>query len=193
MHQSALQHGCSVINSFTASLKSASLPDPFSRMNYRMKVCNKCQVLKPSARHSPNHSTANVHVCSNSLWFTGCFMWCPTCRLVIASRFHPCPVLIGLLKFLAPSRPFVVYSQYKEVSSSLVAEPQQHRWSSPTEWTLFMLERALISCHWTQAFIVQSSGGKRCYYVTAADIPVTAQELQWSSRPGTFPPLCLWC
>ncbi|KAE8287036.1 tRNA (adenine(58)-N(1))-methyltransferase non-catalytic subunit TRM6 [Larimichthys crocea] len=34
--------------------------------------------------------------------------------LVIASRFHPCPVLMGLLKFLAPSRPFVVYSQYKE-------------------------------------------------------------------------------
>ncbi|CAG01490.1 unnamed protein product, partial [Tetraodon nigroviridis] len=34
--------------------------------------------------------------------------------LVIASRFHPCPVLLGLLKFLAPSRPFVVYSQHKE-------------------------------------------------------------------------------
>ncbi|XP_076611801.1 tRNA (adenine(58)-N(1))-methyltransferase non-catalytic subunit TRM6 [Chaetodon auriga] len=34
--------------------------------------------------------------------------------LVIASRFHPCPVLMGLLKFLSPSRPFVVYSQYKE-------------------------------------------------------------------------------
>ncbi|XP_034017821.1 tRNA (adenine(58)-N(1))-methyltransferase non-catalytic subunit TRM6 isoform X2 [Thalassophryne amazonica] len=34
--------------------------------------------------------------------------------LVIASRFHPCPVLIGLLGFLSPSRPFVVYSQYKE-------------------------------------------------------------------------------
>ncbi|XP_034555450.1 tRNA (adenine(58)-N(1))-methyltransferase non-catalytic subunit TRM6 [Notolabrus celidotus] len=34
--------------------------------------------------------------------------------LVIASRFHPCPVLMGLLRFLAPSRPFVVYSQYKE-------------------------------------------------------------------------------
>ncbi|KAG8011169.1 tRNA (adenine(58)-N(1))-methyltransferase non-catalytic subunit TRM6 [Nibea albiflora] len=34
--------------------------------------------------------------------------------LVIASRFHPSPVLLGLLKFLAPSRPFVVYSQYKE-------------------------------------------------------------------------------
>lgn len=34
--------------------------------------------------------------------------------LVIASRFHPCPVLMGLLPLLAPSRPFVVYSQYKE-------------------------------------------------------------------------------
>ncbi|XP_065819742.1 tRNA (adenine(58)-N(1))-methyltransferase non-catalytic subunit TRM6 isoform X2 [Labrus bergylta] len=34
--------------------------------------------------------------------------------LVIASRFHPCAVLMGLLKFLSPSRPFVVYSQYKE-------------------------------------------------------------------------------
>ncbi|XP_063079500.1 tRNA (adenine(58)-N(1))-methyltransferase non-catalytic subunit TRM6 [Engraulis encrasicolus] len=34
--------------------------------------------------------------------------------LVIASRFHPTPVLLGLLKFLAPSRPFVVYCQYRE-------------------------------------------------------------------------------
>ncbi|XP_062267428.1 tRNA (adenine(58)-N(1))-methyltransferase non-catalytic subunit TRM6 [Platichthys flesus] len=34
--------------------------------------------------------------------------------LIIASRFHPCPVLMVLLKFLSPSRPFVVYSQYKE-------------------------------------------------------------------------------
>lgn len=34
--------------------------------------------------------------------------------LVIASRFHPCPVLLSLIKFLSPSRPFVVYSQYKE-------------------------------------------------------------------------------
>ncbi|XP_019947189.2 tRNA (adenine(58)-N(1))-methyltransferase non-catalytic subunit TRM6 [Paralichthys olivaceus] len=34
--------------------------------------------------------------------------------LIIASRFHPCPLLMSLLKFLSPSRPFVVYSQYKE-------------------------------------------------------------------------------
>ncbi|KAJ8275389.1 hypothetical protein COCON_G00100140 [Conger conger] len=34
--------------------------------------------------------------------------------LVIASRLHPCPVLLPLLQFMAPSRPFVVYSQYRE-------------------------------------------------------------------------------
>ncbi|CAL8315870.1 unnamed protein product [Merluccius merluccius] len=34
--------------------------------------------------------------------------------LIIASRFHPSLVLLGLIKFLAPSRPFVVYSQYIE-------------------------------------------------------------------------------
>ncbi|XP_054900253.1 tRNA (adenine(58)-N(1))-methyltransferase non-catalytic subunit TRM6 isoform X2 [Poeciliopsis prolifica] len=34
--------------------------------------------------------------------------------LVIASQFHPCSVLLGLIKFLSPSRPFVVFSQFKE-------------------------------------------------------------------------------
>ncbi|XP_068088604.1 tRNA (adenine(58)-N(1))-methyltransferase non-catalytic subunit TRM6 [Hyperolius riggenbachi] len=34
--------------------------------------------------------------------------------LIIASRFHPTPLLLTLLDFVAPSRPFVVYCQYKE-------------------------------------------------------------------------------
>ncbi|XP_075060109.1 tRNA (adenine(58)-N(1))-methyltransferase non-catalytic subunit TRM6 [Mixophyes fleayi] len=34
--------------------------------------------------------------------------------LIIASRFHPTPLLLTLLEFIAPSRPFVVYCQYKE-------------------------------------------------------------------------------
>uniref|UniRef100_H3B9Z7 tRNA (adenine(58)-N(1))-methyltransferase non-catalytic subunit TRM6 n=1 Tax=Latimeria chalumnae TaxID=7897 RepID=H3B9Z7_LATCH len=34
--------------------------------------------------------------------------------LIIASRFHPCPLLLSLLGFVASSRPFVVYCQYKE-------------------------------------------------------------------------------
>ncbi|XP_004451566.1 tRNA (adenine(58)-N(1))-methyltransferase non-catalytic subunit TRM6 [Dasypus novemcinctus] len=34
--------------------------------------------------------------------------------LIVASRFHPTPLLLALLGFVAPSRPFVVYCQYKE-------------------------------------------------------------------------------
>nr|XP_056712017.1 tRNA (adenine(58)-N(1))-methyltransferase non-catalytic subunit TRM6 [Euleptes europaea] len=34
--------------------------------------------------------------------------------LIVASRFHPVPVLLSLLEFVAPSRPIVVYCQYKE-------------------------------------------------------------------------------
>ncbi|KAM5163379.1 tRNA (adenine(58)-N(1))-methyltransferase non-catalytic subunit TRM6 [Mantella aurantiaca] len=34
--------------------------------------------------------------------------------LIIASRFHPAPLLLTLLGFVSPSRPFVVYCQYKE-------------------------------------------------------------------------------
>ncbi|KAM8946240.1 tRNA (adenine(58)-N(1))-methyltransferase non-catalytic subunit TRM6 [Pelodytes ibericus] len=34
--------------------------------------------------------------------------------LIVASRFHPTPVLLSLLEFVAPSRPLVVYCQYRE-------------------------------------------------------------------------------
>ncbi|XP_069464373.1 tRNA (adenine(58)-N(1))-methyltransferase non-catalytic subunit TRM6 [Ambystoma mexicanum] len=34
--------------------------------------------------------------------------------LILASRFHPTPLLLPLLDLVAPSRPFVVYCQYKE-------------------------------------------------------------------------------
>ncbi|XP_006162891.1 tRNA (adenine(58)-N(1))-methyltransferase non-catalytic subunit TRM6 isoform X1 [Tupaia chinensis] len=34
--------------------------------------------------------------------------------LIVASRFHPTPLLLSLLDFVAPSRPFVAYCQYKE-------------------------------------------------------------------------------
>ncbi|KAE8600860.1 hypothetical protein XENTR_v10013430 [Xenopus tropicalis] len=38
--------------------------------------------------------------------------------LIVASRFHPTPLLLSLLEFVAPSRPFVVYCQYQEVCMS---------------------------------------------------------------------------
>ncbi|KAM4770883.1 tRNA (adenine(58)-N(1))-methyltransferase non-catalytic subunit TRM6 [Rhinophrynus dorsalis] len=34
--------------------------------------------------------------------------------LIVASRFHPTPLVLSLLEFVASSRPFVVYCQYKE-------------------------------------------------------------------------------
>ncbi|NXH10072.1 TRM6 methyltransferase, partial [Bucco capensis] len=34
--------------------------------------------------------------------------------LIVASKFHPTPLVLPLLEFVAPSRPFVVYCQYKE-------------------------------------------------------------------------------
>ncbi|CAL8313332.1 unnamed protein product [Lota lota] len=46
--------------------------------------------------------------------------------LIIASRFHPAPVLLGLIKFLAPSRPFVVYSQYKEPLIECYTKLKEH-------------------------------------------------------------------
>uniref|UniRef100_F7AA51 tRNA (adenine(58)-N(1))-methyltransferase non-catalytic subunit TRM6 n=1 Tax=Monodelphis domestica TaxID=13616 RepID=F7AA51_MONDO len=34
--------------------------------------------------------------------------------LIIASRYHPTPLALSLLEFVAPSRPFVIYCHYKE-------------------------------------------------------------------------------
>ena len=53
-----------------------------------------------------------------------------TCSLLIASRFHPEPILMELLKYLAPSRVFVVYCQFQEVKertlNSVILSPYTH-------------------------------------------------------------------
>jgi hypothetical protein len=36
-------------------------------------------------------------------------------RLIVACKFHPTPIVLELLEYIAPCRPVVVYSQYKEV------------------------------------------------------------------------------
>ena len=41
--------------------------------------------------------------------------------LVVVSRFQPSPIVMALLPRLAPSRPFVVYCQYKEVTCPTTA------------------------------------------------------------------------
>ncbi len=39
------------------------------------------------------------------------------CRLVVVCRHHPEPVVMALLSFLAPSRPFAVYCHLLEVGA----------------------------------------------------------------------------
>lgn len=47
--------------------------------------------------------------------WTKCFVFI-SFSLVVVSRFQPSPIVMALLPRLAPSRPFVVYCQYKEVT-----------------------------------------------------------------------------
>lgn len=75
-------------------------------------------------------------------------------RLVIASRFQPTAVLLALLHFLAPSRPFVVYSQYKEVR--LVTPPLQLG-STATLYFLFLFLRR---CKNDQLVVSVMKGGR---------------------------------
>lgn len=49
----------------------------------------------------------------NGLRYTVCI----ACRLVVVCKHHPEPVVMTLVNFLAPSRPFVVYCHLLEVSS----------------------------------------------------------------------------
>ena len=50
-----------------------------------------------------------------SFSWTKCFVFI-SFSLVVVSRFQPSPIVMALLPRLAPSRPFVVYCQYKEVT-----------------------------------------------------------------------------
>ena len=51
----------------------------------------------------------HAHIC------TPMYMYC---RLVVVSRFHPEPVLMSLIHFVAPSRPVVVYCNILEVHTN---------------------------------------------------------------------------
>uniref|UniRef100_A0AAQ5XE95 tRNA (adenine(58)-N(1))-methyltransferase non-catalytic subunit TRM6 n=1 Tax=Amphiprion ocellaris TaxID=80972 RepID=A0AAQ5XE95_AMPOC len=107
-----------------AGVESFGFPAHFHDTLHEFPICHVNALLAGELDTTAKDPTAGKDrlfqqplqdVYSNSLWHE------PVCliirlfrRLVIASRFHPCPVLMTLLKFLAPSRPFVVYSQYKE-------------------------------------------------------------------------------
>lgn len=79
--------------------------------------------------------------------------------LVIASRFHPCPVLMGLLKFLSPSRPFVVYSQYKEPLIECYTKLKEHGGTVNLRLTDTWLRHYQVLPNRTHPVLLMSGGG----------------------------------
>ncbi|KAM8725662.1 tRNA (adenine(58)-N(1))-methyltransferase non-catalytic subunit TRM6 [Acanthopagrus schlegelii] len=79
--------------------------------------------------------------------------------LVIASRFHPCPVLMGLLPFLAPSRPFVVYSQYKEPLIECYNKLKEHGGAVSLRLTDTWLRHYQVLPNRTHPLLLMSGGG----------------------------------
>lgn len=79
--------------------------------------------------------------------------------LVIASRFHPCPVLMGLLPLLAPSRPFVVYSQYKEPLVECYAKLKEQGGTVNLQLTNTWLRHYQVLPNRTHPVLLMSGGG----------------------------------
>ncbi|XP_044026153.1 tRNA (adenine(58)-N(1))-methyltransferase non-catalytic subunit TRM6 [Siniperca chuatsi] len=79
--------------------------------------------------------------------------------LVIASRFHSCPVLMGLLKFLSPSRPFVVYSQYKETLIECYTKLKEHGGTVDLRLTDTWLRHYQVLPNRTHPLLLMSGGG----------------------------------
>ncbi|XP_028997413.1 tRNA (adenine(58)-N(1))-methyltransferase non-catalytic subunit TRM6 [Betta splendens] len=79
--------------------------------------------------------------------------------LVIASRFQPCSVLMGLLKFLAPSRPFVVYSQYKEPLIECYTKLREHGGTVNLKLTDSWLRHYQVLPNRTHPLLLMSGGG----------------------------------
>lgn len=79
--------------------------------------------------------------------------------LVIASRFHPCPVLMGLLPFLLPSRPFVVYSQYKEPLIECYTKLKEQGGTVNLQLTNTWLRHYQVLPNRTHPMLLMSGGG----------------------------------
>lgn len=98
--------------------------------------------------------------------------------LVIASRFHPCPVLLGLIKFLSPSRPFVVYSQYKEALIECYTKLREQGGTVNLRLTDTWMREYQVLPNRTHPVLLMSGGGGFLLSGTtvAADKPAHSQQ-----------------
>lgn len=102
--------------------------------------------------------------------------------LVIASRFHPCPVLLGLLKFLAPSRPFVVYSQFKEPLIECYTKLKEQGGTINLRLTDSWLRHYQVLPNRTHPVLLMSGGGG--YLLTGTTVATDAAKPAGSKGTG---------
>ncbi|XP_068609798.1 tRNA (adenine(58)-N(1))-methyltransferase non-catalytic subunit TRM6 [Brachionichthys hirsutus] len=98
--------------------------------------------------------------------------------LVIASRFLPCPVLMGLLQFLSPSRPFVVYSQYKEPLVECYTKLRERGGTVSLRLTDTWLRHYQVLPNRTRPVLLMSGGGG--YLLSGTTVAVDHSKLQAS-------------
>ncbi|XP_047429757.1 tRNA (adenine(58)-N(1))-methyltransferase non-catalytic subunit TRM6 [Mugil cephalus] len=100
--------------------------------------------------------------------------------LVIASRFHPCPVLLGLLKFLSPSRPFVVYSQYKEALIECYTKLKERGGTVNLKITDTWLRHYQVLPNRTHPVLMMSGGGG--YLLSGTTVAADSSKAAGSER-----------
>ncbi|XP_037541264.1 tRNA (adenine(58)-N(1))-methyltransferase non-catalytic subunit TRM6 [Nematolebias whitei] len=100
--------------------------------------------------------------------------------LVIASRFHPCPVLLGLIKFLSPSRPFVVYSQYKEPLIECYTKLKEQGGTVNLKLTDTWLRHYQVLPNRTHPLLLMSGGGG--YLLSGTTVALDHSKPAGSSR-----------
>ncbi|KAI3364424.1 hypothetical protein L3Q82_011216 [Scortum barcoo] len=105
--------------------------------------------------------------------------------LVIASRFHPCPVLMGLLKFLSPSRPFVVYSQYKEPLIECYTKLKEQGGTVSLRLTDTWLRHYQVLPNRTHPLLLMSGGGG--YLLSGTTVATADRSKQAGSQQAEEP------
>uniref|UniRef100_W5LCQ5 tRNA (adenine(58)-N(1))-methyltransferase non-catalytic subunit TRM6 n=1 Tax=Astyanax mexicanus TaxID=7994 RepID=W5LCQ5_ASTMX len=103
--------------------------------------------------------------------------------LVIASRFSPCSALLCLLKFVAPSRPFVVYCQYREPLIECYTKLREQGGAISLRLTDSWLRHYQVLPNRTHPVLLMSGGGG--YLLSGITVAAAASGAQQkSSEPA---------
>uniref|UniRef100_A0A8C9RBB6 tRNA (adenine(58)-N(1))-methyltransferase non-catalytic subunit TRM6 n=1 Tax=Scleropages formosus TaxID=113540 RepID=A0A8C9RBB6_SCLFO len=104
--------------------------------------------------------------------------------LVVASRFHPCPVLLTLLRFVAPSRPFVVYCQYREPLIECYSKLREQGGVINLRLSETWLRHYQVLPNRTHPVLLMSGGGGYILSGTTIDDSASASGPQKAEEPA---------